>query len=134
MYESRTIRTKSNKRTKGVRFFRALSDELRVLILEQLRNGEQCVYALTQTFNTGQSRLSFHLRVLKEAGLVIDRPEGRSVYYTLNHKAIREAEAMITRLRGQHSPLASTSSPSTAVYVEPLRVPAYEAGPEQGSA
>ncbi len=133
MYESRTIRTKSNKRTKGVRFFRALSDELRVLILEQLRNGEQCVYALTQTFNTGQSRLSFHLRVLKDAGLVIDRPEGRSVYYTLNHKAIQEAEAIIARLKGKHSPLASTASHSPGAYVEPLRLPSYETGQEKGA-
>jgi ArsR family transcriptional regulator, arsenate/arsenite/antimonite-responsive transcriptional repressor len=128
------IRTKSTKKAKSVRFFRALSDETRVRILEQLRDGEQCVLALTQTFNTGQSRLSFHLRVLKNAGLVIDRPEGRAVYYTLNHKAIQEAEAIITRLRGKHLPLASTASQSTGVYVEPLRSPAYETGQEKGSA
>jgi ArsR family transcriptional regulator len=128
------IRTKTKKRTKRVRFFRALSDETRVLILEQLRDGEQCVWALTQSFNTGQSRLSFHLRVLKDAGLVIDRPEGRSVYYTLNHKAIQEAETIITRLKGKHSPIASTSSHSTGVYVETLRLSPYETRPEKGSA
>ncbi len=123
MYESRMIRTKSTKKTKSVRFFRALSDETRVKILEQLRYGEQCVWALTQTFNTGQSRLSFHLRVLKNAGMVIDRPEGRSVYYTLNRKAIQEAEAIITRLKSKHSPMAAPSSHSAGVYVETLRLP-----------
>ncbi len=134
MDESRMIPTKLKKKTKSVRFFRALSDETRVRILERLRDGEQCVCALTQTFHTGQSRLSFHLRVLKDAGLVIDRPEGRSVYYTLNHKAIREAEVIITRLRGEPASTASSASYSTGVYVEPLRLPAYETGPGKGSA
>ena len=67
--------------------FHALSDETRLQILEQLRDGEQCVCDLTSTFKTGQSRLSFHLKVLKDAGLVIDRPEGRWVYYSLNAEA-----------------------------------------------
>lgn len=134
MDEPRMIRTKSTKRTKRVRFFRALSDETRVRILERLRDGEQCVCALTRTFNTGQSRLSFHLRVLKDAGLVIDRPEGRSVYYTLNHKAIQEAEVIITRLKGEHSSMASSSSCSTGVYVGTLRSPGYETGHEKGRA
>jgi ArsR family transcriptional regulator len=128
------VRTKSKKRAKSVRFFRALSDEMRVRILERLRDGEQCVCALTQTFNTGQSRLSFHLRVLKDAGLVVDRPEGRSVYYTLNHKAIQEAEVIFTRLKSEHSPMASTSSHSTGVYVGTLKAPQYETGQEKGCA
>lgn len=70
--------------------FQALSDETRLLILEQLKEGEQCVCDLTSAFKTGQSRLSFHLRVLKEAGLVLDRPEGRWVYYSLNPDALEE--------------------------------------------
>ena len=131
MYESRTIRTKSKKTTKRVRFFRALSDEMRVRILERLRDGEQCVSALTQTFHTGQSRLSFHLRVLKGAGLVFDRPQGRSVYYTLNYKAIQEAEVLITRLKGEHSPMAATAAHPTGVYVGTLISPRCETGQQE---
>lgn len=134
MYESRKIRTKSKKTTKRVRFFRALSDELRVRILERLRDGEQCVAALTQTFNTGQSRLSFHLRVLKGAGLVFDRPKGRSVYYTLNYKAIQEAEVLIARLKGEPSSMAATAPQSTDVYAGTLISPLYEPGQEKGRA
>ena len=55
--------------------FQALSDETRLLILERLKDGEQCVCDLTEIFKTGQSRLSFHLRVLKDAGLILARPE-----------------------------------------------------------
>ncbi len=75
--------------------FQALSDETRLLILEQLKEGEQCVCDLIDVFKTGQSRLSFHLRVLKEAGLVLDRPEGRWVYYSLNPDAMEELQEAV---------------------------------------
>jgi len=52
-------------REKAVQLFHALSDETRILIVERLREGEQCVCDLTEALKTGQSRLSFHLRVLK---------------------------------------------------------------------
>ena len=72
------------------RVFHALSEPTRLQILEQLKGGEQCVCELTEAFSTGQSRLSFHLRVLKEAGLINDRPEGRWMYYSLNAEGIKE--------------------------------------------
>jgi ArsR family transcriptional regulator len=129
------IRTNSKKRAKSVRFFRALSDETRVRILERLRDGEQCVCALTQTFNTGQSRLSFHLRVLKNAGLVVDRPKGRSVYYTLNHKAIQEAEVLITWLMGEYPSVVRSATHSTGAYVGTLSpLPYDEIRDEKGHA
>jgi len=94
-------------RDKAARLFHALSDEMRLRILEQLRNGEQCVCDLTDAFKTGQSRLSFHLKVLKDAGLVIDRPEGRWMYYSLNGTAIQELEEVVVWLkeasRGSHA-------------------------------
>ena len=52
--------------------FHALSDETRLAILEMLRDGERCVCELQTELDAAQSRLSFHLRVLKEAGLVPD--------------------------------------------------------------
>ena len=72
--------------------FHALSDETRLLILEQLKDGEQCVCDLTEAFKTGQSRLSFHLRVLKDAGLILARPEGRWMYYSLNADGMEELQ------------------------------------------
>lgn len=88
-----TVATRSLGKT--VRLFHALSDETRLRLLEQLREGEQCVCELTDTFKTGQSRLSFHLRVLKDAGLVTDRPEGRWIYYSLDREALREVEDFV---------------------------------------
>lgn len=86
-------------RDKAARLFHALSDETRLHIIERLRAGEQCVCDLTEAFRTGQSRLSFHLKVLKEAGLVLDRPEGRWIYYSLNPTAIEELEGIVDWLK-----------------------------------
>jgi ArsR family transcriptional regulator len=91
--------TKATKQlTDMAKAFHALSDETRLLILEQLKEGEECVCDLTEAFKTGQSRLSFHLRVLKEAGLVLDRPEGRWVYYSLNREAIEDLREALNSL------------------------------------
>ncbi|HJP55849.1 MAG TPA: metalloregulator ArsR/SmtB family transcription factor [Gemmatimonadales bacterium] len=63
--------------------FHALSDETRLAVLEMLRGGERCVCELQDELDAAQSRLSFHLKVLKDAGLVRDRKEGRWSYYSL---------------------------------------------------
>ncbi len=65
------------------RLFQALSDPTRLQILGLLRGGERCVCELTGVLDAAQSRLSFHLKVLKDAGLVSDRREGRWIYYTI---------------------------------------------------
>lgn len=77
------------------RLFHALSDETRLEIIDQLQGGERCVCELMDTLDAAQSRLSFHLRVLKDAGLVADRREGRWSYYELRRDAFKEvAEAV----------------------------------------
>jgi ArsR family transcriptional regulator len=47
----------------------------------------------------GQSLLSFHLRTLKDAGLVSDRRDGRSVYYALDPNGLEELETFIREIR-----------------------------------
>lgn len=79
--------------------FHALSDETRLEILDRLRDGEQCVCELTDVLKAAQSRLSFHLKVLKDAGLIRDRPEGRWMYYALNEEAFEDAEELIRALK-----------------------------------
>jgi ArsR family transcriptional regulator len=48
--------------------------------------------------DVAQSRLSYHLKVLKDAGLVADRREGRWSYYTLQRDAFIEAESLLATL------------------------------------
>ncbi len=69
--------------SRAARLFHALSDETRLGILAMLGEGERCVCDLQADLDAAQSRLSFHLKVLKEAGLVTDRKEGRWSYYAL---------------------------------------------------
>lgn len=87
--------------------FHALSDPTRVEILDRLRSGEKCVCELTDVLEAAQSRLSFHLRILREAGLVTDRKEGRWVYYTLVPESL---ESMSDALRALATPTSSTRS------------------------
>ncbi|MEH2111111.1 ArsR/SmtB family transcription factor [Nostoc sp.] len=64
--------------------FHALSEPLRISVLELLRQRELCVCDLCEVLGVSQSKLSFHLKTLKEAGLVNSRQEGRWIYYSLN--------------------------------------------------
>lgn len=79
--------------------FQALSDEKRLRILEILGAGECCVCDLTDTLEVGQSLLSFHLRTLRDAGLVSARRDGRWMYYSLVPGAVAELEKTLGRLR-----------------------------------
>jgi ArsR family transcriptional regulator, arsenate/arsenite/antimonite-responsive transcriptional repressor len=82
-----------------LRLFRALGDETRMRLLEQLRAGEQCVCDLTDELEASQSRLSFHLKTLKDAGLVTDRREGRWIYYAINPEAFAMLERVLADLK-----------------------------------
>ena len=64
--------------------FKALSDPLRVQVIELLKDQEMCVCDLCDRLNVAQSKLSFHLKSLKECGLITARQEGRWIYYSLN--------------------------------------------------
>jgi ArsR family transcriptional regulator len=79
-----------SKQARAAELFHALSDETRLEIMEMLRGGERCVCELTDELDAAQSRLSFHLRVLKVAGLVSDRKDGRWSYYAIVPEALAE--------------------------------------------
>jgi len=84
---------------RAIELFHALSDETRLEIIELLRKGESCVCELTDTLDAAQSRLSFHLRVLKDAGVVRDRKDGRWVYYELDSEVFEEMESLVSAMK-----------------------------------
>ncbi|WP_447983762.1 ArsR/SmtB family transcription factor [Nitrospira sp. Nam74] len=97
-------------RNKAAELFHALSDETRLEVLEQLKDGEQCVCELMDEMKAAQSRLSFHLKVLKNAGLLQDRREGRWMYYSINRESLEELEELIVDLkRGAKAARSSTT-------------------------
>jgi ArsR family transcriptional regulator len=85
--------------------FRALGDETRLRIFEELIAGERCVAELMESTGLGQSLVSHHLRTLRDAGLVADRREGRWVFY-----AIAEPALVATRRAVQLFELAPEAS------------------------
>ncbi len=91
---------------RATRLFHALSDETRVGILEWLRGRERCVCELTDQLDLPQSLLSFHLKTLREAGLVTDRRQGRWVYYALATVGIAEALEALGELHVEPPPRA----------------------------
>lgn len=89
---------------RAARWFHALSDETRLDIVRLLSHGERCVCELQGALGAAQSRLSFHLRTLKDAGLVADRREGRWVYYSLNPDALDAVAAFAGAVKpGKHA-------------------------------
>ena len=64
-----------------------------------LRSGERCVCNLTEALDAAQSRLSFHLKVLKDAGIVRDRRDGRWVHYELDRDAFEEIEELAAAMK-----------------------------------
>jgi ArsR family transcriptional regulator len=70
------------------RLLRALAEPIRLQLLQALQHGERCVCELTSDLDLAQSKLSFHLKVLKQAGLICARQEGRWIYYRLDRSAL----------------------------------------------
>lgn len=89
---------------RAARLFHALSDETRLRVIQRLRGGERCVCELTDQLDAAQSRLSFHLKVLKDAGLVTDRRESRWMYYTLDREALGQIAELTELLASEPSP------------------------------
>lgn len=79
--------------------FHALSDPLRLQVVELLRERELCVCELCEQLEVSQSKLSFHLKTLKEAALVRSRQEGRWIYYSLNLPQFAALEQYLAEYR-----------------------------------
>ena len=63
-----------------------IGEENRLRLLCLLRQGEHCVCEIVEHFDMSQSLVSHHLSDLKQAGLIIDKKQGRQVYYSLTKK------------------------------------------------
>ncbi|MFZ6016157.1 MAG: ArsR/SmtB family transcription factor [Nitrospirota bacterium] len=64
--------------------FKALSDETRLRVLKLLEHGELCVCDIVAALDMIQPKVSFHLSVLKDAGLIKDRKQGKWVHYRID--------------------------------------------------
>ncbi|MBI5416481.1 winged helix-turn-helix transcriptional regulator [Candidatus Poribacteria bacterium] len=69
-------------------FFKAISDPTRIKIMMLLREKEMCVSDICQNFKMKQPSISHHLNILKTAKIVVDRKDGKEVYYKLNKMCV----------------------------------------------
>jgi ArsR family transcriptional regulator, arsenate/arsenite/antimonite-responsive transcriptional repressor len=75
--------------------FQAVAEGTRLRIVQLLSGGERCVCDLQEDLDAAQSRLSFHLKKLKDAGVVRDERRGRWVYYSLVPEALAEMRSFL---------------------------------------
>ena len=73
----------SNDVELGAKLFRGFGDPMRLAILAALGDGELRVTDLVNQLRGTQGNISGHLACLKGCGLVLDRPEGRQVFYRI---------------------------------------------------
>lgn len=85
--------------TRIAELFHALSDATRIEVVALLQGGEKCVCDLMSELDLAQSRLSWHLKTLSDAGIISGRRDGRWVYYSVNTQIIAEAGELLGALK-----------------------------------
>jgi DNA-binding transcriptional ArsR family regulator len=81
--------------------FDALADPNRRAIVEQLRGGDRSVQELADALPISRPAVSRHLRLLKQAGLVTDRPEGTRRLYRLHDDGIEAVRSYLEAVWGE---------------------------------
>lgn len=77
------------------RIFAALADPNRLALVQSLREGERRVGDLCEKTQLAQSLVSFHLKALREAGLLRSRREGRTIWYALDPAGIARLRRLL---------------------------------------
>ena len=77
-----------NRNKFKARIFNALSDPVRIDILDFLRDGEKCVCEIIPHVNIIQPAVSRHLKILKDCGIIGDRKEGNRRIYSITDQQI----------------------------------------------
>ena len=85
--------------TRAAEIFHAMSDPIRIDVVGLLRDGERCVCELMEELDMAQSRLSWHLKTLVDAGIVTTRRDGRWNFYTLVPEALAEAHDILVSFK-----------------------------------
>ncbi|MBC8061288.1 MAG: winged helix-turn-helix transcriptional regulator [Clostridiaceae bacterium] len=80
--------------------FKALSDKTRREILDMLKSGSLSAGDIAAQFKMSQATVSHHLAVLRAAGLVSDKKEGKFIYYELNSSVFDDLLTWFISLKG----------------------------------
>ncbi|HBY56509.1 MAG TPA: transcriptional regulator [Candidatus Atribacteria bacterium] len=88
-----------NSKKAIIKIFKALSDETRLRIYLFLMQDKLCVCELINILNMEQSRISHNLRILKEAGLIVNQRDGKWIIYAINPEI--ESNKIIQTLKNE---------------------------------
>lgn len=83
--------------------FKALSDPIRREILTLLKNGRLSAGEIGSHFEMTGATISYHLSILKKAGLIFESKEKNYIYYTLNTSVVEEVMLWLSELKGDVS-------------------------------
>lgn len=86
--------------TAAVDTFKALTDPLRVAVLRMLSAGPICVCVLVEILDVEYSKLSYHLKILRNAGLVATERDGNFAEYRLTERG-RQATTILEGVLGE---------------------------------
>ena len=81
-----------------LRVFRAFSDERRLKVLELLTEGEKCACVLLEELEISQPTLSYHMKILRQSGIVKERSVGPWKYYSIDGEGCRYAQKLLQAL------------------------------------
>lgn len=73
-----------------VKVLKALSHPIRLKIIDLLKDGRRCVCEIQPNVNHGQSNLSQHLKILKDANIITQEKEGPKVFYEVKYEEVFE--------------------------------------------
>jgi ArsR family transcriptional regulator len=77
---------------------KSVADETRLAILTMLHDGEMCVCEIMEALPVSQPAVSHHLRILRQAGLINDRRQGKWIFYSLDPEAVESAASLLDRM------------------------------------
>lgn len=96
---------------RGAALFHGLADRNRLAIVRQLTRGERRVVDLTEALTVAQGTVSGHVACLRDCGLIVGRPEGRQIFYSIAHPELMEllgAAEQLLALTGEAVELCPT--------------------------
>ncbi len=93
MYPSddRGKRTMPQDTKQAVQMFKALCDESRVAIVQLLQTGEKCACHISEALDISQSKLSYHMKILCDSGLVSCWYVGKWTHYQIDEPGCKKA-------------------------------------------
>ena len=80
--------------------FKALSDPVRLEILNMLRSGRMNAGEISDNFDLSKATISHHLKILREQDLIYEEKEKNFIYYELNTSVFEEILTWIVKFKG----------------------------------